>query len=153
MSVSIGEPISGGQAARGWDELTIHFDQGIDLEKIRALLQQAKERVGSPGETVTAFNLVAIYFSPAAYERAQAALEVAGRIHPSRLVVLIAEAHAGGDSVTARVSALRSGGAVTLERFVLTAPVRCREAFNFAIEHDRVVSFSDRMLLLRADRD
>jgi glucose-6-phosphate dehydrogenase assembly protein OpcA len=121
MSVSIGEPISGGQAARGWDELTIHFDQGIDLEKIRALLQQAKERVGSPGETVTAFNLVAIYFSPAAYERAQAALEVAGRIHPSRLVVLIAEAHAGGDSVTARVSALRSGGAVTLERFVLTA--------------------------------
>jgi len=40
-----------------------------------------------------------------------------------------------------------------LERFVLAAPARCREAFDFAIEHDRVVSFSDRMLLLRADRD
>jgi len=40
-----------------------------------------------------------------------------------------------------------------LERFVLAAPARCREAFEFAIEHDRVVSFSDRMLLLRADRD
>jgi len=40
-----------------------------------------------------------------------------------------------------------------LERFVLAAPARCREAFDFAIEAGRVVSFSDRMLLLRADRD
>ena len=40
-----------------------------------------------------------------------------------------------------------------LERFVLAAPARCREVFDFAIEHDHVVSFSDRMLLLRADRD
>jgi SAM-dependent methyltransferase len=40
-----------------------------------------------------------------------------------------------------------------LERFVRGAPARCREAFEFAIEQDRVVSFSDRMLLLRADRD
>jgi SAM-dependent methyltransferase len=40
-----------------------------------------------------------------------------------------------------------------LERFVLAAPARCREAFDFAIEQDRIVSFSDRMLLLRADRD
>ena len=40
-----------------------------------------------------------------------------------------------------------------LERFVLAAPARCREAFDFAIERERVVSFSDRMLLLRADRD
>ncbi len=40
-----------------------------------------------------------------------------------------------------------------LERFVLAAPARCREAFDFAIEHARVGSFSDRMLLLRADRD
>ncbi len=40
-----------------------------------------------------------------------------------------------------------------LERFVLAAPDRCREAFDFAIEQGRVVSFSDRMLLLRADRD
>jgi len=121
MSLSIGEPISGGQAARGWDELSIRFDGGMDLGKIRALLQQAKERGGSPGETISAFNLVAIYFSPAAYERAQAALEAAGRLHPSRLLVLIAEPHAEGESVAARVSVVRSGGAVSLERIVLTA--------------------------------
>jgi SAM-dependent methyltransferase len=40
-----------------------------------------------------------------------------------------------------------------LERFVLAAPARCREAFDFKVEDGRVVSFSDRMLLLRADRD
>jgi SAM-dependent methyltransferase len=40
-----------------------------------------------------------------------------------------------------------------LERFVLAAPARCREAFDFAVEQGRVTSFSDRMLLLRADRD
>jgi hypothetical protein len=40
-----------------------------------------------------------------------------------------------------------------LERFVLAAPARYREAFDFAIEDGRIVSFSDRMLLLRADRD
>jgi SAM-dependent methyltransferase len=40
-----------------------------------------------------------------------------------------------------------------LERFVLAAPARCRDAFDFAIEAGRIVSFSDRMLLLRADRD
>jgi SAM-dependent methyltransferase len=40
-----------------------------------------------------------------------------------------------------------------LERFVLAAPARCRDAFDFTIKDGRVVSFSDRMLLLRADRD
>ena len=40
-----------------------------------------------------------------------------------------------------------------LERFVLSAPAGCREAFDFAIEDGRIVSFADRMLLLRADRD
>ncbi|MGH7315056.1 MAG: class I SAM-dependent methyltransferase [Candidatus Rokuibacteriota bacterium] len=40
-----------------------------------------------------------------------------------------------------------------LERFVLAAPARRRDAFDFAIENGRIVSFSDRMLLLRADRD
>jgi SAM-dependent methyltransferase len=40
-----------------------------------------------------------------------------------------------------------------LERFVLAAPARCREAFDFVIDGGRVVSFTDRMLLLRADRD
>jgi SAM-dependent methyltransferase len=40
-----------------------------------------------------------------------------------------------------------------LERFVLAAPTRCRAAFDFVIEGERVVSFTDRMLLLRADKD
>lgn len=121
MSLSLGEPIAGGQGARGWDELTVRFDRGVDLGRIRSLLQQAKDRAGSPGETISAFNLVAIYFSSAAYERAQAALEAAGRLHPSRLVVLIAERSAHEESVSARVSVVRSGGAVSLERIVLTA--------------------------------
>jgi SAM-dependent methyltransferase len=40
-----------------------------------------------------------------------------------------------------------------LERFVLDAPARCREAFDFEVDGGRIVSFSDRLLLLRADRD
>jgi SAM-dependent methyltransferase len=40
-----------------------------------------------------------------------------------------------------------------LERFVLAAPAHCRDAFDFRIEDGRIVSFTDRMLLLRADRD
>ncbi len=40
-----------------------------------------------------------------------------------------------------------------LEAFVLAAPPACREAFEFRIEGGRILSFADRMLLLRADRD
>jgi len=40
-----------------------------------------------------------------------------------------------------------------LERFVLDAPARCREAFGFRVEQGRIKSFTDRMILLRADRD
>ncbi len=40
-----------------------------------------------------------------------------------------------------------------LERFVLDAPARCREAFQFELDGDGIVSFADRMLLLRADKD
>ena len=121
MTISMGEPIAGGQGARAWEELTIRFESGVDLGKIRSLLQEAKDHGGSPGETISTLNLVAIYFSSAAYERAHAALEVAGRLHPSRLVVLIAERNAPGEAVTARVSVVRSGGTVCLERVVLTA--------------------------------
>jgi SAM-dependent methyltransferase len=42
---------------------------------------------------------------------------------------------------------------VELERFVLDAPARCREAFAFQVEDGRITSFADRLLLLRADRD
>jgi ubiquinone/menaquinone biosynthesis C-methylase UbiE len=40
-----------------------------------------------------------------------------------------------------------------LERFVLDAPARCREAFAFIVEGGRIQTFSDRLILLRADRD
>ena len=40
-----------------------------------------------------------------------------------------------------------------LEAFVLAAPERCRAAFDFRVADGRVESFTDRMLLVRADRD
>ena len=39
-----------------------------------------------------------------------------------------------------------------LDRFVLSAPPRCRDAFAFIVVDGRIASFTDRMLLLRADR-
>jgi SAM-dependent methyltransferase len=40
-----------------------------------------------------------------------------------------------------------------LERFVREAPAECRAAFDFRLENGRVLAFTDRMLLVRADRD
>jgi SAM-dependent methyltransferase len=40
-----------------------------------------------------------------------------------------------------------------LERYVLDAPARCREGFGFRVERGHIESFTDRMILLRADRD
>jgi hypothetical protein len=40
-----------------------------------------------------------------------------------------------------------------LERLVLDAPARCRDAFDFRIDQGRIESFTDRMILLRADKD
>jgi len=40
-----------------------------------------------------------------------------------------------------------------LDRFVLDAPARYREALQFELDGDRIVSFTERMLLLRADKD
>lgn len=40
-----------------------------------------------------------------------------------------------------------------LEAFVRAAPERCRAAFDFRLVEGRVESFTDRMLLVRADRD
>jgi ubiquinone/menaquinone biosynthesis C-methylase UbiE len=40
-----------------------------------------------------------------------------------------------------------------LDRFVLAASSRCRDAFQFELEGDHILSFTDRMLLLRADKD
>jgi SAM-dependent methyltransferase len=44
-------------------------------------------------------------------------------------------------------------GRLDLEAFVCAAPERCRAAFDFRVGDGRVESFTDRMLLLRADRD
>jgi len=40
-----------------------------------------------------------------------------------------------------------------LDRLVLDAPAHCREAFQFKLDEERILSFTDRMLLLRADKD
>lgn len=40
-----------------------------------------------------------------------------------------------------------------LEDFVRRAPERCRAAFEFRLAADAVVSFNDRQILIRADRD
>jgi SAM-dependent methyltransferase len=40
-----------------------------------------------------------------------------------------------------------------LEAFVRQAPERCRNAFGFKLSGDAIESFTDRMILLRADRD
>jgi len=52
-----------------------------------------------------------------------------------------------------RRSRMAPSAKAELEAFVLAAPAACREAFAFRIEGGRILSFSDRMLLLRADRD
>jgi ubiquinone/menaquinone biosynthesis C-methylase UbiE len=44
-------------------------------------------------------------------------------------------------------------GRADLERFVRAAPPAVREAFAFKLDGDRVDSFTDRMILLRADKD
>jgi hypothetical protein len=52
-----------------------------------------------------------------------------------------------------RRSRMTPAAKAELEAFVLAAPARCRDAFDFRIDGGRIVSFTDRMLLLRADRD
>ena len=44
-------------------------------------------------------------------------------------------------------------GRAALEAFVRAAPRACLEAFDFRLEGDRIEGFTDRMILLRADRD
>ena len=103
-------------------EAEVTFDLGIDLNKIRDMLRQARERrTGSGDERICTMNLVAAFFSAESYERAQPALEAAGTLHPARLLVLIAEQGRPGDHVRGQVSVVRSGSSVALERIVLEA--------------------------------
>ena len=58
------------------------------------------------------------------YERARETLEVAGQIHPCRLVVVVGDPLIEQESLTASASVSRSGGAITIERIVLSATGR-----------------------------
>src|SRR5207237_684692 len=55
------------------------------------------------------------------YDRAREALEAAGTLHPCRLVVLVGDPTLPTEALTAQVSVVRSAGAVTMERVVLSA--------------------------------
>jgi glucose-6-phosphate dehydrogenase assembly protein OpcA len=123
VSDAYGEPISAGESPHA-GELTIRFEKAFDLGRIEMLLRHARERGGPAPETVCTLNLVAIYFTAAQYERAREALEVAGTLHPCRLLALVADEVIEQESLTASVSVVRSGGAITLERIVLTATGR-----------------------------
>ena len=123
MSEGYGEPISAGAAPHGGD-LTVQFEKGFDLGRIETLLRHARERGGPAPETFSTLNLVAIFFTAAQYERAREALEIAGTLHPCRLVALVADELIEQESLTASVSVVRSGGAITLERIVLSATGR-----------------------------
>lgn len=48
---------------------------------------------------------------------------------------------------------MSAGARRGLEAFMRRAPERCRAAFDFKLAGDAVESFTDRMILLRADRD
>ena len=123
MSDGYGEPISAGASLHS-GEFTVQFDKGVDLGKIEALLQHARERGGPAPESVTTLNLVAIYFTAAQYEKARPALEAAGNLHPCRLIALVAEELIEQESLAASISVVRSGGTITMERIVLTATGR-----------------------------
>ncbi|TMB09505.1 MAG: hypothetical protein E6J66_14465 [Deltaproteobacteria bacterium] len=139
VSDAYGEPISAGATPHA-GELTVQFDKAVDLARIEGLLRQARERGGGSPETVSTLNLVAIFFSAAQYEKAREALEVAGTLHPCRLVAVIADQGIEQESLTARLSVVRSGGTITMERVVLSATGR-------AVRHLE----SAMMGLLRAD--
>jgi len=124
MSEQVGEPISAGAAPRNWEELTLRFEQGFDLARIAKLLHQARERGGQSQEIICTLNLVAIYFTAVQYDRAREALEAAGALHPCRLVALVADPTVEAESLTARISVVRSAGAIVMERVVLTATGR-----------------------------
>jgi len=52
-----------------------------------------------------------------------------------------------------RSAGLDAGARRELDRYVLAAPAPHREAFHFALDGDRIVSFTEETLALRADKD
>jgi glucose-6-phosphate dehydrogenase assembly protein OpcA len=122
--MNAGEPIAAGQGIRAEDGVTLRFPDNVDLPRIQKVLRESREQACPSGEIVATLNLVAAYFSEAAYGRAQPAVEAATRVHPCRLIVLVAEPKAGPDSVVARVSVTPGPGSAALEKVVLIAKGR-----------------------------
>ena len=126
VTESFGEPISAGALPHGVDpgELTVKFESGFDLARIERLLQEARERGGRSPENVCTLNLIAAFFNEQQYERSRLALHTAASLHPSRVIVVIGDELIPEESLTVRVSAVRSAGAITVEHVVLHATGR-----------------------------
>jgi glucose-6-phosphate dehydrogenase assembly protein OpcA len=122
--MNAGEPIAVGQRPLVDGAQTIRFADNIDLPRVQKALRDARERSCPSGETIATLNLVATYFSEAAYRRAEPALEAARRVHPCRLIVIVAEPKAGPDSVVVQVDVAPGPGSAAQEKIVLSAKGR-----------------------------
>jgi glucose-6-phosphate dehydrogenase assembly protein OpcA len=122
--MNAGEPIAAGQGVRPDEGHSLRFADNVDLPRIQKLLHEAREIACPTGETIATLNLVASFFSEAAYARARPALEAATRIHPCRLIVLVAEPKVGPDSVLAQVAVTPGPGSAAIEKVVLVAKGR-----------------------------
>src|SRR6267378_2162399 len=65
------------------------------------LAQDGRERGGRAPESICTLNLIAIFFNAGQHERAREMLEVAGQMHPCRLVVVVADPLIEQESLTA----------------------------------------------------
>lgn len=103
-------------------ELEAHFERGIDLAQVRAMLARAHEEAGAPAGAVTALNLVSVHFSAEGSARMMEAASAAAAAHPARIVALVAKPGEVRSSASARVSLVRPRGSqLWFERIVLTA--------------------------------
>jgi SAM-dependent methyltransferase len=115
----------------------------------------AEDILGHDDEAASAFILEVERRRDPSHVRAFRQLEWAAFLRAAGLTVMdevIMTKVRTWDDWTRR-SRMTPSAKAELESFVLAAPARCRDAFDFRIEGDRIVSFTDRMLLLRADRD
>jgi len=118
-----GERMSAGASGRArTGELEARFADGIDLAKIRSMINTARERAGAPVERILTLNLIGVHYSDASWEKAIAGLEAVSALHPARIVGLIALPSESESLVSARVSVARpKGSAFFVERVVLRA--------------------------------
>jgi glucose-6-phosphate dehydrogenase assembly protein OpcA len=131
-----GEPMSVGASGKARAaELEMHFTDAVDLSKIRALLNLARERAGAPVERVLTLNLIGIHYSDASWERARPGLEAASALHPARIVGLIALPNEAETGVTAKVTVMRpKGAAFFIERIVMRATGKAVRRLDSSID-------------------